>query len=56
MDDFKCNFYFWSALQALLKKFVVCRLVRFLIVLTKCVGYLTSLPFILFGLVNFNFG
>jgi hypothetical protein len=32
---FKNNFSFGSALQALLKTLVVCRLVRFLIVLAK---------------------
>ena len=35
---FKNNFSFGSALQALLKTLVVCRLVRFLIVLANCVG------------------
>ena len=36
---FKNNFSFGSALQALLKTLVVCWLVRFLIVLAKCMGY-----------------
>ena len=36
---FKNNFSFGSALQALLKNLVVCRLVRFLIVLANCVGF-----------------
>jgi hypothetical protein len=37
----KNNFPFGSALQTLLKTFVVCWLVRFLIVLANCVGYFT---------------
>jgi hypothetical protein len=36
---FKNNFSFGLALQALLKTLVVCWLVRFLIVLAKCLGY-----------------
>ena len=39
---FKNNFSFGSALQALLKTLVVCWLVRFLIVLANCVGYIIS--------------
>ena len=38
----KNNFYFGSALQALLKTLVVCRFVRFLIVLANCVGFYLS--------------
>jgi hypothetical protein len=38
LEIFKNNFSFGLALQALLKTLVVCRLVRFLIVLANCVG------------------
>ncbi len=41
LEFFKNNFSFGLALQALLKTLVVCRLVRFLIVLANCVGYLS---------------
>jgi hypothetical protein len=54
---FKNNFSFGSALQALLKTLVVCWLVRFLIVLAKCVRiflliffYKHHLMFVLFCL------
>lgn len=51
---FKNNFSFGSALQALLKTLVVCRLVRFLIVLANCVGLYVNTSLINFLIVRFS--
>ena len=53
---FKNNFSFGLALQALLKTLVVCWLVRFLIVLANCVGYVFSCPLNANSNSSFNIG
>ena len=53
---FKNNFSFGSALQALLKTLVVCWLVRFLIVLANCFGYVFSCPLNANSNSSFNIG